>query len=74
MKRTIAHTPIVKDAQWHLGFKEQVRNRLNMAGVQIDAGVPPSIILEVQMPENLTPELIADICLHAVHGGKQKRA
>jgi hypothetical protein len=69
MERTIAHTHIVKEAQWHLGLEEHVHNRLNLAGVHIDSSAPPPITIEVGMPDNLTPDLIADICLHAVHVG-----
>jgi hypothetical protein len=70
MERTIAHTHIVKEAQWHLGLEERVHNRLNLAGVHLDASAPPGMILDVAMPENLTPDSMADVCLRAVLVGK----
>jgi hypothetical protein len=70
MERTIAHTHIVKEAQWHLGLEERVHNRMNLAGVRLDASAPPGRMYEVEIPESLSPDVIADICLHAVHVGK----
>jgi hypothetical protein len=67
MLRTIAHTDIVTDANRVLELDEQVHKRDNFGGVQIDDRSPNENTFDLEMPRNLDPETIAEICLKAVH-------
>jgi hypothetical protein len=71
MERSIAHTDIVSDAYRDLGLAAKVRNRISVAGVRIGETAPHTKIFNIAWPENLTPNLLADICLKAVHMGPQ---
>jgi hypothetical protein len=71
MERSIAHTDIVTDAYRDLGLVVKVRNRISVGGVRIGDTAPPAKIFNVAWPEALTPNLIADICLKAVHMGPE---
>jgi hypothetical protein len=70
MERSIAHTDIVTDAYRDLGLVVKVRNRISV-GVRIGDTAPPAKIFDIKWPQGLTPDLIADICLKAVHMGPQ---
>jgi hypothetical protein len=67
LEHTIAHTDIVNEAYRDLGLTTKVRNRISVGGVRIGDSAPPAKIFNVPWPENLTPNVIADICLRAVH-------
>jgi hypothetical protein len=68
-ERSIAHTDIVKDAYRDLGLAVQVRNRISVGGVRVGDTAPRADIFDVPWPENLTPNVVAGICLRAVHMG-----
>jgi hypothetical protein len=71
MERSIAHTDIVNDAYRDLGLAVKVRNRISVGGVRIGDTAPPAKTFHVGLPEDLTPSLIAGICLKAVHIGPE---
>jgi hypothetical protein len=67
MTRTIAHIDIVKEVYRLFELEEVVPGRANLAGVHLEAEPTNEIMYDIVMANRVAPEIIAAICLKAVH-------
>jgi hypothetical protein len=64
---TIAYIDIIKEASRLLELDEAIPSRPNLAGVHLETEPTNKIMYDVMMTNRVAPEIIAAICLKAVH-------
>jgi hypothetical protein len=67
MTRIITHIDIIKETYRLLELEEVVPGRANHAGVHLGAEPTNKIMYDIVMANRVAPEIIAAICLKAVH-------